>query len=409
MINPKQLITENLKQILLELSDQDITPEISILENSRFGDFTTNIALLAFKRIPTDRNGVYVRNIPVRAGSAKEMAETIKSLYEDVGDENIKKVEVAGPGFINFYLSDKYLSDNLSLIDSGKDNYGHSNVLENVRTIVEFGDPNPFKQIHIGHLRNFCIGESFSRLLGAQGADVIRVNYQGDVGMHVAKSLWAILQNQKPIRQPADKDQNLTAEDLANAYAYGATEYEKHEETKKKIERLNKLIYEEDKEIRDLWEKGRKISLDNFEKLYRRINIHYDKYYLESLAAKRGREIVLNNVENGIFERDEGAIIYRGEKEGLHTRVFLTSEDYATYEAKDLALAVMKDEDLHYDESIILTGNEQAEYFQVMLAALKKITPELADKTRHLTFGHVRLKDGKMSSRTGDVITAEWL
>jgi arginyl-tRNA synthetase len=389
MVNPKQIIIDNLEK-WLKSKNIDAKFEVSLSQNPQFGDFTTNVVMQISKKL---------------GKNPRELAEEIKSEIENWNLEFLEKVEVAGPGFINFYLSDKYLSDNLSLIDSEKDNYGHSNVLENVRTIVEFGDPNPFKQIHIGHLRNFCIGESFSRLLEAQGAGVTRVNYQGDVGMHVAKALYGILQDQRP----KTKDQNLTAEDLANAYAYGATAYEENEEAKKEIERLNKLIYEEDKEIRDLWEKGRKISLDDFAKLYNRINVSYDKYYLESLAAKRGREIVLNNIENGIFERDEGAIIYRGEKEGLHTRVFLTSEDYATYEAKDLALAVMKDEDLHYDKSIILTGNEQTEYFQVMLAALKKISPELAGKTKHLTFGHVRLKDGKMSSRTGDVITAEWL
>ena len=205
---------------------------------------------------------------------------------------------------------------------------------------------------------------------------------------------------------------------MARAYAFGASEFEKDDEVKKEIQRLNKLVYEEvtspstssgQSDLQSLWEEGRKVSLDAFEKIYARIGVKYDKYYFESETAKRGREIVLANIENGIFEKDDGAVVFRGEKEGLHTRVFLTSEDYATYEAKDLALAVMKDEDLHYDKSVILTGNEQAEYFQVMLAALRKIEPSLAEKTKHFTFGHVRLKEGKMSSRTGEVVTSEWL
>ena len=127
------------------------------------------------------------------------------------------------------------------------------------------------------------------------------------------------------------------------------------------------------------------------------------------MTAKKGKEIVKSHLEDGVFEESEGAIVYRGERDGLHTRVFLASQDYATYEGKDLALAIMKDMDESPDASYILTGNEQAEYFAVMLAALKKINPEIAAKTHHHTFGHVRLKEGKMSSRTGDVITATWL
>lgn len=389
MINVKQAIIESLRN-WLEEKNIGADFEVSIVENPKFGDYSSNIALQISKQL---------------SKNPREIAEMLQQESKNWNLEFLDRVEVAGPGFINFYLADKYLLDNLSFIDSEKQNYGYSNVLKNIRTIVEFGDPNPFKQIHIGHLRNFCIGESFSRLLESQGSEVIRVNYQGDVGMHVAKALFGLLR----VENGELRMESFTAEKLANAYAYGSIEYEKSEETRTEIARLNKLIYEEDKDIKEVWEKGREISLNSFEKIYARIGIKYEKYYFESETAKRGKQIVLENVENRIFERDSGAIIYRGEKEGLHTRVFLTSEDYATYEAKDLALAVMKDEDLHYGKSIILTGNEQAEYFQVMLSALKKISPELAEKTLHLTFGHVRLKDGKMSSRTGDVITAEWL
>lgn len=137
--------------------------------------------------------------------------------------------------------------------------------------------------------------------------------------------------------------------------------------------------------------------------------MRYDKYFFESITAKKGKEIVLSHIDDGVFEKDDGAVVYRGEKDGLHTRVFLTSQEYATYEGKDLALAILKNEEDEYDRSVILTGNEQQEYFQVMLAALKRIEPDLSEKTNNFTFGHVRLKEGKMSSRTGDVISANWL
>ena len=392
-MNPIEIINNYLNN-WQSRNSLDIDFDVAISANPTFGDYTTNIAMVSVKKVKGFNN-------------PRLLAEKIVEFLNESDDikDVFKKIEVAGAGFINFYLADKYLLDSLKSINSEKDTYGHSDVLKNMRTIVEFGDPNPFKQIHIGHLRNFCIGESFSRLLEANGSGVVRANYQGDVGMHVAKALFGI---RHKIQNEQLSINSLTADILAQAYTYGATEFEKSDEAKEEIKRLNKLVYAEDNEVKELWEKGRGVSLADFEKLYKKIGIKYEKYYFESVTAKRGREIVLENLGK-VFEKDDGAIIYRGEQDGLHTRVFLTSEDYATYEGKDLALAVMKEDDLEPDRSIVLTGNEQAEYFQVMLAALRRIKPEIAEKTEHYTFGHVRLKEGKMSSRTGDVITSEWL
>ncbi len=405
MQNPKELLTEKLKWIIGEIGVEGIEPEISLVSEQKFGDFTTNVAMVMSRKILRDAQDDGLKN-------PRELAERlVAKLKESQEVSNLfERIEVAGPGFINFYLSPKYLLDSLkNIIQNDKEN-AQLSILnsQKKKVIVEFGDPNPFKEIHIGHLRNFCIGESFSRLLEAQGNAVIRANYQGDVGLHVAKAMYGIMKQEAGIM-----DEGLSLDErsklLAKAYAYGATEFENNEEVKKEIQSLNKRIYEDDPQLHQLWKEGRKVSLDSFETLYKRIGVQYDKYYFESVTAQKGKDIVLSHIEDGVFERDEGAVVYRGEKDGLHTRVFLTSQDYATYEGKDLALAILKNEDVEYDESVILTGNEQLEYFQVMLSALKKIAPDLASKTRHYTFGHVRLKEGKMSSRTGDVITARWL
>jgi arginyl-tRNA synthetase len=340
----------------------------------------------------------------------REVAEEIKAEFEKSANEVFERVEIAGPGFINFFLKSNYLENLLSEIEQKGQMFGRVNKKTTHKVMVEFGDPNPFKEIHIGHLRNFCIGESYSRLLESQGKEVIRTNYQGDVGLHVAKCLWGI-------QRLKIKDERLKIEigDLSKGYVLGAKKSEEDEEAKKEIQELNKKIYEvvlgeaNDESLKNLWEEGRKVSLEHFEALYKRIGVNYDKYYYESVTAKKGKEIVESHIEDGIFEKSDGAVVFRGEKEGLHTRVFLTSQNYATYEGKDLALAILKNEDENADESVILTGNEQLEYFQVMLKALSKIAPAVAQKTKHFTFGHVRLKEGKMSSRTGDVIAASWL
>lgn len=400
MQNPKQLITEKL-QYWQEKNSTKVPFDVSLSQNLSFGDLTTNIALQASKSIGKNPHVI---------------AEELKLEIENWKLEIIDRVEVAGPGFINFYLNQTYLLKLLlEVVQSGK-SYGKSDNKIAQKIIVEFGDPNPFKEIHIGHLRNFCIGESFSKLLETQGAYVTRANYQGDVGLHVAKCLWGILRIEDgELRVENSENEEEKIKILAEGYVLGAKKYEEDENAKNEIQSLNKKIYKmfdeegENEDLQKLWKEGREISLESFSKLYERIGVHYDKFYFESMTAKKGKEIVLSHIDDGIFERSDGAVVFKGEKEGLHTRVFLTSQNYATYEGKDLALAIAKSEDGEFDKSVILTGNEQAEYFQVMLASLKKISPEVASKTHHFTFGHVRLKDGKMSSRLGDVIAANWL
>ena len=114
-------------------------------------------------------------------------------------------------------------------------------------------------------------------------------------------------------------------------------------------------------------------------------------------------------MSDGIFEESEGAVIFDGEKHGLHRRVFINSLGLPTYEAKELALAKMKYEDFSYDLSIIVTANEINEYFKVLIKVLSLIYPDLASKTHHIGHGIVKLPTGKISSRQGGVPTAEGL
>ncbi len=395
MQNPRELIVETLN-VWLKDNPLQTEFEVSVSQYLKFGDFSTNIALVSVQSTPST--------------NPRELAEQIVGILKQNEEINrvFEKIEVAGSGFINFYLSNNYLASSLTkFVQQGKFE-SLSNINNNQKTIIEFGDPNPFKEIHIGHLRNFCIGESFCRLLESQGTTVTRANYQGDVGLHVAKAMWGLLKREEEFLD-SGKSEDEKVKILAQSYVEGATEFENNETAKADIIEINKRIYGDDASLHQLWEEGRKVSLEHFEDLYKRIGVRYDKYFFESVTAKKGKEIVLSHIADGVFEKDEGAVVYRGEKDGLHTRVFLTSQEYATYEGKDLALAILKKEDGEYDRSVILTGNEQLEYFQVMLAALKRIEPEVASRTSHFTFGHVKLKEGKMSSRTGDVISANWL
>ncbi|MCI0542687.1 arginine--tRNA ligase, partial [bacterium] len=175
-----------------------------------------------------------------------------------------------------------------------------------------------------------------------------------------------------------------------------------------------------DEEINKLYDWGRKVSLEYFEEIYKKLGTKFDYYFFESETGPVGKRIIEENMGvkgKKVFETGEnGAVIFSGssrllrdKKSGLHTRVFLNAEGLPTYEAKELGVAKMKYERFPYDVSLVVAASEITEYFKVLLAAMREIFPHLAEKTRHIANGILRLPTGKMSSRTGDVITAERL
>ena len=194
-------------------------------------------------------------------------------------------------------------------------------------------------------------------------------------------------------------------------YVLGTKTYDEDPVAKKEIDQLNKKIYEKsDQKINDIYEKGRKWSLDHFELLYKLLGTKFDKYIYESEMAEIGKQIVKQGLDKGVFEISEGAIVFKGEKYSLHTRVFVNSQDLPTYEAKDLGLNITKFKNYpNAEESIIITANEQNDYFKVLKQVFLLIDEKNGSKTKHIGHGMMRFLSGKMSSRTGNVITAEAL
>jgi len=354
------------------------------------GDYATGAALAYAKRA-----GMSPRALAEKA---------IASMGEIPG---VAKIEIAGPGFINFHLTSEEINGCVKEVVSSSEAWGKNTSQKGRRVMVEYTDPNPFKEFHIGHLMSNAIGESIARLIEYTGAEVKRANYQGDVGPHVAKAIWGI---QKLGVDPRDTGV------LGRAYALGSVEYATSEhmgletdgKSKKEIDEINAKIYDRsDSAINEMYDAGREASLAHFEDIYKILGTKFDYYFFESETAPKG--IALVKAHPGVFEKSDGALVYKGEKVGLHTRVFITSKGLPTYETKDLGLAEMKAETWPFDSSITVTAHEQAGYFQVMLAAMKEISPEIAAKIKHISHGMMRLASGKMSSRTGDVITGESL
>lgn len=368
-----------LTALSLPVGDIELTHPTDLLH----GDYATSAALSLAKA-----SGMAPAALAQKIISAMELPA------------GITKAEVAGPGFINFHLSRNFFSDSIAAIAAAGPSWGKNGSLAGKKVIVEYTQPNPFKPFHIGHLMSNAIGESLSRLVEHSGATLSRMNYQGDIGPHVAKCIWGL--------QQKNLDPNNVAA-LGEAYAFGAGEYEANPEAKQAIDQLNRKLYENAPELQEIYAAGRKASLAKFEELYALLGTKFDHYFFESATAPVGLEIVQEAKGRGIFEESDGAVVYPGEKHGLHTRVFITSQGTPTYEAKEIGLTKLKKEAFPFDLNITVTANEQDGYFKVVYAAIEELWPDLADHMRHVSHGMMLLPTGKMSSRKGVVITGESL
>jgi len=345
------------------------------------GDYATGVALKFAKQ---------------SGKNPRELAEAIVATLGTV--EGVEKIDIAGPGFINFKLSPAAIVERLDHARTDEQ-WGSGTTLAGKTIMVEYTDPNPFKQFHIGHLMSNAIGESITRLLEHSGATVQRANYQGDVGPHVAKALYVLLE--RGATEP-------TIEEISSAYVEGSTRYEADGQIAVAINELNKKVYDRsDEAVNEMYAKGREITLAHFEDIYKILGTKFDYYFFESETAPIGMEIVRAHPE--VFTLSEGAVIFVGEKYGLHTRVFITGLGLPTYETKDLGLAKLKADTVSFDTSITITANEQVEYFKVMRKAMELVMPEIAPKVAHVTHGMMRFAEGKMSSRKGNVVTGESL
>lgn len=357
----------------------------------KFGDYATNVALQLAKQL---------------GKQPREVAEALAGKAKEKLAGMVSDVSVAGPGFINLKLSDeaiaKMTDDEVTQSLSGQ------------TVVAEYSDPNPFKVLHAGHFYTGAVGDAIANLLEQAGAKVHRVNFGGDVGLHVAKTMWAINGNLGGWH-PEKLDtvpKASRAEWMAEEYVKGSQAYSDDKKINAEIIEINKAIYkvheddDHDSPFAQIYWTCRQWSYDYFDEFYKRIGSNFEKYYPESKTAPIGLKTVQEHIGD-VYEKSDGAIIFDGEKHGLHARVFINSEGLPTYEAKDVGLIMKKWQDYKFDLSVVITGNDIIEYMKVVLKSIEQFMPELSNRSKHLTHGIVKLKGGtKMSSREGNILRA---
>lgn len=359
------------------------------------GDYATGVALAYAKQL-----GMKPRDLAEKIVGALKLGPLVE------------KIDIAGPGFINIHLSKQFFAEALATIEKQGETFGTNARLKGQKVLVEYTDPNPFKVFHIGHLMSNAVGESVARLMAASGAKTVRANYQGDVGLHVAKAVWG-MQSLNATAKLAQLKQLPAAEQVAfigKAYVHGSEQYEADKSAEAEIQLINQAVFDrKTAEVNILYDWGRKVTLDHFELIYKKLGTKFDHYFFESEVAQDGLEMVRGGLGKSVFVESEGAIVFKGEEHGLHTRVFITSRGLPTYDAKELGLAKQKFELIKPDLSIVVTANEQSEYYKVFMRALFLLRPEIAERTKHVSHGMMRFASGKMSSRKGNVVAGEAL
>ncbi len=354
----------------------------------QFGDFATNIALQLAKQIER---------------SPREIAEELQAKLQANLADQIAEVSVAGPGFINFRVTDTALLQAIELTPalSRKD----------TSIVIETNNPNPFKAMHIGHAFNAILGDTIANFIEASGAHTYRVSYHGDVGSHVGKSMYSLL---RFVDGDITKLQDVPKEErnslMSKMYAQGSTAYKEDEQAKKEIDELAKQSFtREDPLYAAVYDLCKAWSFEQIDEIVDRLgNKPIERRFLESDADARGVPIVKASVPK-VFQESDGALIFPGSKYGACDNVFVSARGLGLYGARDLGLMKLKNEYYHPDKSYIVTAEEQRAYFKGVLAAAEQCMPEMKDITVNISTGTVKLPTGKMSSRSGDVVEISWL
>jgi arginyl-tRNA synthetase len=393
-----QSVSISIQNVVKELFGQDVTVVLT-RPDEQFGDYATNVALQLAGKLA----------MPPRA-----VAEQIVDALHTALGEGVSDITVAGPGFINITLSDNELLGQAAAAPHEKPDTYQDKVV-----VTEYSDPNPFKALHAGHLYTTLVGNAISQLIQSAGGQVHRVNFGGDVGMHVGKAMWSIIGADEEAawtatQAMAEKSLHERAAWMADNYVKGNTAYEEDEAAKARIIEMNKKVYQlhetddHDTTFAKIYWLCRTWAYEYFDAFYAEVGVTpFEKYYPESVTSPVGLATVKEQLAAGVYKESNGAVVFEGEPYGLHTRVFINGQGIPTYEAKDVGLIMLKWQDYHFDHSVIITGSEQQDYMAVVLKSIEQFKPELAHATTHLTHGLVKLEGGvKMSSRKGNVLYA---
>ena len=401
----KEPIIALIKKVVMEMGTSEAEMPVFTLEHPdvmAHGDFATNVALALSKQL---------KKAPVMV--AKEIVEKINSeIQNNKNSQIIEKVAVAGPGFINFYLSAGYFNGAVKEILDKGENYGKVRKTfwsklfnKNDQTvIVEYSSPNIAKPFTVGHLRSTIIGDAVANILAFNGKNVVRDNHLGDWGTQFGKLIvalkkWSSIENIEKSDKPI--------KDLVDLYVKFHDEAEKDKSLEDEGRAWFTKLEKGDKEAREIWQKCVKLSLKEFERVYNVLGVKFDTAHGESFYEDKMAEVIVDVKKAGIAKESEGAYLIFFENEKYPPLMLLKTDGSSLYALRDLAADKWRKKKYGQDTIIINeVGMEQELQFKQLFEAEKLLGYAKEGERLHVAHGFYRFKEGKLSTRKGNVI---WL
>ncbi len=368
------------------LSLEEINNLIEIPPQENLGDYSFPCFRLAkvFKKNPAS------------------IAQEIQTELSENLPEWLNKIDVAGP-YLNFYLDHGAFATNLlQEIFANKENFGHDNIGKDKNVIVEYSSPNIAKPFHVGHAFTTILGQAIANIYEALGYHVIRMNHLGDYGTQFGKLIvaWRLWGDELAL-----KEKPIT--ELTRVYVKFHSELENQPELEDEAREAFKKLENKETEEVELWQKFKEMSLVEFNRLYDRINVHFDNYNGESFYSDMIPEVVSLLKEKNLLEESEGAQVVDLSEFNLNPCLILKSDGTTIYASRDLAAILYRDRTYDYYRNIYVVGLPQTNHFQQVFAVLKKAEFPKADQNKHVGFGTVKFKEGEFSTRKGNIILLE--
>lgn len=358
--------------------------EVSVATNEKFGDFQTNFAMMNSKIIGKNPRAI-----------AQEIVDNLET------NNVIEKLEIAGPGFINIFLKSEYLGELLK--KSRNEKYDFSFLNREGDVIIDFSSPNIAKRMHIGHLRSTIIGDSVARIYRYLGYHLIADNHIGDWGTQFGK---LIIGYRKWLNKEAYKENAI--EELEKVYVEFTKQSEDHPELEEEARLELKKLQDGDEENYALWKEFIKVSLDEYEKLYSRLDVHFDTYYGESFYHSMMQGVVDELVDKGLAVEDDGAkVVFFPEEENLFPCIVQKKDGAFLYSTSDIATVKFRRENYNVNKLIYLTDERQQDHFKQFFRITEMLGWDV--EKYHIWFGIMRFADGVFSTRKGNVIRLEQL
>jgi len=402
----KKEIIKLIKQSIKKLQKENFFPSFRIPEvpvefpeEKTYGDYASSIALQLAK---------IAKKEPI------EIADVIKTEIGGINkikkEKIFEKIEVAPPGFINFFLSKEYLIEKLRQVLKEKEKYGSGQVGKGKTLVIDYSAPNIAKPFGVGHLRSTIIGQALYNIYKFLGWKCIGDNHLGDWGTQYGKLIYQI--KKEKLKNKSQKEKlrilkTLTIEELEKLYVKFHKEVEMEPELEEEARRWFKKLEKGDKEAREIWQACKKISLKEFDRIYKLLGVKFDYWLGESFYKNKTKEVIEEAVKKRVVRKSEGALIVEFPKNMLPPAIILKSDGTTTYFTRDLATIKYRLKRWKPDLIVYEVGADQTLYFKQLFQTVELLGWARKEKFFHVAHGLVRWSHGKFSTRKGETIHLE--